>query len=320
MSNVNLEKNIGLALETLSIDKEQYFCHLKSKYKMDEMDFINLDCSKAIEIAYDLAIDLDMLLFHYDRKQHINRVCHAIKNKNYNYKATVEINNHLKLIEEVNKKTIVFGRRFAWESCINKMLKASGIFSQLQIKLPTSKTLFNQTFLRHLALGKILLKRWWYLKRNGSLQGFLGINREFGMEINCIEDEIHYSDLNKLGASTFLFDRNDNLSPLVKSIDQYSQDPKLDSIMASFWRESRIKIGLSQDAVAKALGQKSKDLVVRWEKGFSVPSNEDIPTLLNLYSVSTNDYVNFVLTLKRKELFALLKEGKKETLSEEIKS
>ena len=55
-------------------------------------------------------------------------------------------------------------------------------------------------------------------------------------------------------------------------------------------RAARVNAGLTQDEVAKAIG-KSKNTVVSYEKGRSVPDIETGKALAALYGMSINDII-----------------------------
>lgn len=54
----------------------------------------------------------------------------------------------------------------------------------------------------------------------------------------------------------------------------------------------RLKMGLSQDAVAKYLGKKSFTTIQKWESGVSEPSVKDTQKLCSLFNVNIDDLVN----------------------------
>ncbi len=73
-----------------------------------------------------------------------------------------------------------------------------------------------------------------------------------------------------------------------------------------FLKEKRVKSGLKQVEVAQSLKCKSQ-FVCNWERGASMPPWRLMKTLIKLYGISENEFVNFML--KEHELLIRTKLG-----------
>ncbi len=73
-----------------------------------------------------------------------------------------------------------------------------------------------------------------------------------------------------------------------------------------YFRAKRIKAGLSQEAVAKALNYTSIQIVSNWERGLCSPPGKILKNLSKLYKIDKMDIMEFLVSQSRIEYLALL--------------
>jgi transcriptional regulator with XRE-family HTH domain len=77
--------------------------------------------------------------------------------------------------------------------------------------------------------------------------------------------------------------------------------------IATFFKDSRVKVRLSQSEVATFMGYSCAQFVSNWERGISTPPLEKLPKLLDLYRLDRNDLIELVLQETRSFLEGALK-------------
>lgn len=80
---------------------------------------------------------------------------------------------------------------------------------------------------------------------------------------------------------------------------------------ANFWKEMRIKSGLSQGQVAQKLGYSSPQLISNWERNLCNPPRKDIAQLIEIYNVNIEDYIEILMDQQRSEIVAFFSIDKK---------
>ena len=76
--------------------------------------------------------------------------------------------------------------------------------------------------------------------------------------------------------------------------------------LGRYFREKRIKAGLSQEDVASALGYTSIQIVSNWERGLCSPPSKILKKLTQLFKLNKVEVMNFLTQQSQLEYKSLL--------------
>ena len=81
----------------------------------------------------------------------------------------------------------------------------------------------------------------------------------------------------------------------IKNTKSKVQQTIMSAAAAEFFKNKREEKGLTQEAVSKALGYKSKQIVSNWERGLCLPPVNSLHDLTKLLSLKNDDVVKIFL-------------------------